>query len=44
VAFLVLKWQALGAWGEYHILLEENNFTDLTFGERRIQSRDPQFI
>lgn len=34
VAFLVLKWQALGACDEYCILLEENNFTDLTFGEK----------
>lgn len=34
VAFLVLKWQALEAWEEYYRLLEENNFTDLTFGEK----------
>lgn len=41
VAFLVLKWQALGACDEYYILLEENNFTDLTFGEKENSEQGP---
>lgn len=27
--------------GEYHILLEENNFTDLTFGEKENSEQEP---
>lgn len=41
VAFLVLKWQALGACDEYYLLLEENNFTDLTFGEKENSEQGP---
>lgn len=41
VAFLVLKWQAHGACDEYSILLEENNFTDLTFGEKENSEQGP---
>lgn len=44
MAFLVLKWQALGACDEYYILLEENNFTDLTFGEKENSEQGPQFV
>lgn len=35
------KWQALGACDEYYILLEENNFTDLTFGEKENSEQGP---
>lgn len=41
VAFLVLKWQALGACDEFYILVEENNFTDLTFGEKENSEQGP---
>jgi len=43
-AFLVLKWQALGTCDEYYMLLEENNFTDLTFGEKENSEQGPTVL